>query len=105
LALPKKRRAARSGLAESAKAGRVALLTPEFLEDWRWWIETSRATALRVCEMIDAITRDPFHGIGKPELLKHLGPDVWSRRLTDEHRIVYHVAADRISFLQGRYHY
>ncbi len=55
--------------------------------------------------MIDAITRDPFHGIGKPELLKHLGPDVWSRRLTDEHRIVYHVAADRISFLQGRYHY
>lgn len=49
--------------------------------------------------------RDPFGGIGKPEPLKHLGPNVWSRRLTAEHRIVYLVRDDRIDFLQGRYHY
>jgi toxin YoeB len=49
--------------------------------------------------------RDPFAGIGKPELLKHLGPNVLSRRLTAEHRIVYLVRDDRIDFLQGRYHY
>jgi len=49
--------------------------------------------------------RDPFVGIGKPEALKHLGPNVWSRRLTGEHRIVYLVRDDRIDFLQARYHY
>ena len=49
--------------------------------------------------------RDPFNGIGKPELLKYLGPGVWSRRLTEEHRLVYRVTDDRIDFLQGRFHY
>ena len=49
--------------------------------------------------------RDPFAGIGKPEPLKHLGPNVWSRRLTAEDRVVYLVRDDRIDFLQGRYHY
>ena len=49
--------------------------------------------------------RDPFTGIGKPEPLKHLGPNLWSRRLTGEHRIVYLVREDRIDFVQARYHY
>lgn len=49
--------------------------------------------------------KDPFTGIGKPEKLKYLGSDVWSRRLTEEHRIVYVVSKDRIEFLQARYHY
>ena len=48
---------------------------------------------------------DPFGGIGKPEPLKYLGPGVWSRRLTQEHRIVYLVGAGRVDFLQARYHY
>jgi Txe/YoeB family toxin of toxin-antitoxin system len=52
-----------------------------------------------------AVIRDPFGGLGKPEPLKHLGPNVWSRRLTAEHRTVYLVRDDRIDFLQGRYHY
>ena len=46
-----------------------------------------------------------FDGIGKPEPLKYLGSDVWSRRITQEHRFVYLVKADRVEFLQGRYHY
>jgi toxin YoeB len=49
--------------------------------------------------------REPFSGIGKPEPLKYLGADVWSRRITQEHRLVYLVRTDRIDFLQARYHY
>jgi toxin YoeB len=60
---------------------------------------------LRALDLVDVILRDPFRGIGKPEPLKHLGAGVWSRRLTQEHRLVYLVSNDRIDFLQTRYHY
>jgi toxin YoeB len=60
---------------------------------------------LRALDLVEAILRDPFRGIGKPEPLKHLGAGVWSRRLTQEHRLVYLVSDDRIDFLQTRYHY
>ena len=49
--------------------------------------------------------RDPFSGIGKPEPLKHLATGTWSRRITQEHRLVYLVSGERIDFLQARYHY
>ena len=74
-------------------------------EDLRHWVQTDRRTALRLLELIEAIVRDPFVGIGKPEPLRHLGPNLWSRRLTQEHRVVYMVRDDRIDFLQGRHHY
>jgi toxin YoeB len=77
----------------------------EFREDLRYWIETERKVALRAFALIEAILRDPFTGIGKPEPLKYLAAGAWSRRLTQEHRIVYLVSADRIDFLQARYHY
>jgi toxin YoeB len=78
---------------------------PEFREDLRYWVETDRKIALRVLTLVEAILRDPFSGIGKPEPLRYLGADVWSRRLTEEHRVVYLVSRDRIDFLQARYHY
>jgi len=78
---------------------------PEFREDLRWWVETDRALALRVLTIVEAVLREPFAGIGKPEPLKYLGSGVWSRRLTQEHRIVYRVSETRIDFLQARYHY
>lgn len=56
-------------------------------------------------DIIEAVMRDPFQGIGKPEPLKYVLAGAWSRRLTEEHRIVYLVRADRIDFLQARYHY
>ncbi|MCL4509028.1 MAG: Txe/YoeB family addiction module toxin [Chloroflexi bacterium] len=84
---------------------RDAVLQPDFREDLTYWVETNRTVALRVLTLIEAILRDPFGGIGKPEPLKHLGPDIWSRRLTQEHRLVYLVQADRIQFLQARFHY
>ena len=89
--------------AESGK--RESVFQPEFLEDLRYWIETDRKVALRLMNIIESVMRDPFTGIGKPEPLKHVVPGAWSRRLTQEHRVVYLVRADRIDFLQARYHY
>lgn len=83
----------------------MAVFHPEFREDLRYWVETDRKVALRAFNLVEAILRDPFEGMGKPEPLKYLGTGVWSRRLTQEHRIVYLVREDRIDFLQARYHY
>ncbi len=83
----------------------LAVFQPEFIEDLRYWVETNRRLTLRAIDMVQAILRDPFTGIGKPEPLKYITPGAWSRRLTQEHRIVYLVRGDRIDFLQARYHY
>lgn len=84
---------------------REAVFQPEFRDDLRHWVETDRKVALRAFDLIEAVMRDPFKGIGKPEPLKYLAAGVWSRRLTQEHRLVYLVRDDRIDFLQARYHY
>jgi toxin YoeB len=84
---------------------RFTTFDPHFREDLRYWVGTDRKTALRLLDLVEAVLRDPFDGIGKPEPLKYLGAGVWSRRLTQEHRLVYRVGDERIDFLQGRYHY
>lgn len=84
---------------------RLAVFHPEFIEDLYFWVQTDRKLALRAFDLINAILRDPFAGTGKPEPLKYLAPGAWSRRLTQEHRIVYLVREDQIDFLQARYHY
>jgi toxin YoeB len=84
---------------------RDAVFHPEFREDLHFWVQTNRKVALRALALVEAILRDPFKGIGKPEALKYLPPGTWSRRLTEEHRIVYLVSEDRVDFLQARYHY
>ena len=84
---------------------RDAVFHPEFRDDLRHWIATDRKVALRAFDLIEAVMRDPFAGIGKPEPLKYLAAGAWSRRLTQEHRLVYLVSHDRIDFLQARYHY
>ena len=83
----------------------MSVFQPEFVADLRYWVKANRKTALRVFDLIEAVLRDPFSGIGKPEPLKYLGSGVWSRRLTEEHRLVYLVSEDRVDFLQTRYHY
>ncbi len=88
-----------------SKKVRTAVFQSEFIEDLRYWVETDRKLAIRAFDLIEAILRDPFEGIGKPEPLKYLIPGTWSRRLTQEHRIVYFVRDDQIDFLQARYHY
>jgi toxin YoeB len=87
-----------------AKGERLAVCHPEFLEDLQRWAETDRRTAKRLLQLVQAILRDTSQGIGKPEPLKFLGPDVWSRRITQEHRCVYLIKSDRVEFLQGRYY-
>lgn len=84
---------------------RDAVFQPEFREDLRHWVETDRRTAIKIFSLIEAILRDPFEGLGKPEPLKYLGAATWSRRITQEHRLVYVVSDNRIDFLQARYHY
>lgn len=84
---------------------RESVFEPEFRQDLQHWVATDRRTALRLLELVEGTLREPFHGLGKPEPLKHLGPGVWSRRLTLEHRLIYLVENDRISFLKARYHY
>ena len=84
---------------------RDASFNPEFREDLRWWVKADRKTALRLLALVEAVMRDPFKGLGKPEPLKYLAPWIWSRRLTYEHRIVYLVREDRIDFLQAHNHY
>ncbi len=88
-----------------ARRVRAAVFQPEFREDLRHWVETDRRVALRALDLVEAVPRDPFQGIGKPEPLKYLAAGAWSRRLTQEHRLVYLVREDRIDFLQARYHY
>jgi toxin YoeB len=61
--------------------------------------------ALRVLDLMDAGLGEPFTGIGKPEHLKHVGGNVWSRRINDADRLVHEVFDDRVECLQARYHY
>ena len=77
----------------------------EFIEDLRHWVATDRRVALKVLDLVDAVLRDPFDGIGKPEPLKYEAAGAWSRRITQEHRLVYLVGKGRVDFLQARYHY
>ena len=86
-------------------AGRLAVFHPEFREDLRYWVRRDRKTALRVLDLVEAVLRDPRSGIGKPEPLKFHLQGCWSRRVTQEHRLVYLVKDQRIHFLQARYHY
>lgn len=84
---------------------RVAIFQPEFLQDLRFWVKSDRAVALRVLDLVEAVLRDPFEGPGKPEPLKFVLSGCWSRRVTQEHRLVYRVTDESVDFLQTRYHY
>lgn len=84
---------------------RQAVFHPEFREDLRYWVKSERNTALRVLDLVEATLRGPFAGAGKPEPLRYLLAGCWSRRITQEHRLVYKVGDERIDFLQARYHY
>jgi toxin YoeB len=82
-----------------------AVFDPVFREDLIWFIKNERKAAIRTLELVEAVIADPFVGIGKPEPLRFEMSGTWSRRITQEHRLVYKVTADRIYFLQARYHY
>ena len=70
---------------------RLLVFDRDFLEDLAFWVSTDRKVALKILELVESIRRDPFVGLGKPEPLRNLGIGVWSRRITQEHRLVYKV--------------
>jgi len=84
---------------------RLLIFDRDFLEDLTYWVSNERKVALKIFTLIEDIRRNPFQGLGKPEPLRHLGPGIWSRRITREHRLVYRVTDDRLMFAQARYHY
>jgi len=75
------------------------------LEDLTWWVQQDRKKALPVLRLIEETQRDPFGGIGKPEPLKHELAGCWSKRIDEEHRLVYQVLDDKVRVLACRYHY
>jgi toxin YoeB len=74
-------------------------------EDYLYWQETDRRLVTRIHQLIRDIQREPFSGIGKPEPLRHAFQGYWSRRINDEHRIVYKIQGDAVLIAQLRYHY
>ena len=78
---------------------------PAAFEDLAWWVQNDRNKALRIITLIREVQRDPFQGIGKPEPLKHELKGCWSRRIDQEHRLIYQVKDERIRILACRYHY
>ena len=89
----------------AGKKRRAAVIQDECIEDLRYWVDTNRKMALRVLDLMEAVLRDPHDGIGKPEHLKQMGGNVWSRRINEVDRLVYEVFNERVEFLQARYHY
>ena len=84
---------------------RVVIFDAQFRDDLRWWAKKERKICDRVLDLVEATIADPIKGIGKPEKLKYLPGSRWSRRITQEHRLVYQVSNDKLIFLQCRYHY
>lgn len=81
------------------------VFTPDGWADYTHWLTADRNNIQRVNRLIDDALRDPFAGIGKPEQLRHALTGVWSRRITEKHRLVYVVDGDDLVILQARYHY
>ncbi|WP_342314674.1 Txe/YoeB family addiction module toxin (plasmid) [Mycobacterium avium subsp. hominissuis] len=78
---------------------------PDGWEDFQYWLAADRKMARRIVRLINEIQRDPFDGIGKPEPLKGDLSGYWSRRIDDEHRLVYRADNDEVKILKARYHY
>ena len=74
-------------------------------EDFTYWVENDRKLAARIVRLIKDIEREPFAGLGKPEPLRHDLTGFWSRRISEEHRLVYAVDKPRVLIAQARYHY
>jgi toxin YoeB len=81
------------------------VFTPHGWDDYTYWLNSDRAVLKRINRLIDDTMRSPSAGIGKPEPLRHVLSGAWSRRINEEHRLVYVVDNDDLVILQARYHY
>ncbi|MDQ2745687.1 MAG: Txe/YoeB family addiction module toxin [Acidobacteriota bacterium] len=78
---------------------------PQAFDDMNYWAATDRNLLLKIFELIKDIKRSPFSGIGKPEPLKHQLKGLWSRRITQEHRLIYRVDKEELIIVSCRFHY
>lgn len=83
----------------------MAVMDKNFLEDLEYWTRTDRKRALRTLRLVEDVLRDPFKGPGKPEPLRGNLSGQWSRRIDQEHRLVYRIGDSQVHFLAARYHY
>lgn len=91
---------------EQLAKGHAPLFSPDFKADLRWWYQNEPKKGDKIMDLVaDILDGDPFKGIGKPEPLKYIASDTWSRRIDLENRLVYKVQCNRVYFLQARYHY
>jgi toxin YoeB len=81
------------------------LFTTRFKEDLGWWYKTDSKKAAKILDLVTAVRAEPLTGIGKPEALKYMEDDFWSRRIDLEHRLIYVVSHEQIIFYACRYHY
>jgi toxin YoeB len=86
-------------------AERAAVFSSHFLDDLEFWVRTDRKVGIRLLRIVRDTLRDPRLGLGKSKPLRRELAGLWSRRLTQEHRVVYEVVEPEIRFLQARYHY
>ena len=81
------------------------VFTQQAWDDYQHWVKSDKRVLRRLNELIKATARDPFEGIGKPEPLRHQLQGHWSRRVSDEHRLVYTVSGDDLIIVACRFHY
>lgn len=81
------------------------VFTSHAWQDYNFWQTTDGSTLRRINRLLDDVARDPYRGIGKPEQLRHALAGAWSRRIDEEHRLVYLIDGDDIVIIQVRYHY
>lgn len=84
---------------------RTCVIQKQFREDSKEWIKQDRKVASKIFDMMEETLRSPYEGRGKPEPLKYLPSNLWSRRITQEDRLVYRVYENTVDFIQAKYHY
>lgn len=91
---------------EKELSGYFPVFSPDFKADLAWWYRNESKKGAKILDLVaDILDGEPFIGLGKPEPLKYISTNTWSRRIDLEHRLVYKVTANKIYFLQARYHY
>ena len=81
------------------------IFVDESWEDYQYWLKTDKKILARINDLIKDISRTPYTGIGKPEPLKYKYKGFWSRRITDEHRLIYQVRGDELLIVKCRFHF
>ena len=101
----KKKKKAESEEIEPVVVNRSPGFSSRFKEDLAWWFKQDFQKASKILDLVTAVMEDPFKAIDKPEPLKYMDADIWSRRIDLEHRLVYRGGNKQIDFLACRYHY